>query len=95
MAAMSPPSTTSYTGASGLPVESAPALRPTILVVEDEPHIRELVCLHLDLENLAYVEATKGDAGLKLARERHFDLVILDLMLPGLDGVTVCRASIW
>ena len=92
MAAMSTPSTTSYTGASGLPVESAPALRPTILVVEDEPHIRELVCLHLDLENLAYVEAADGDAGLKLARERHFDLVILDLMLPGLDGVTVCRA---
>ena len=92
MAAMSTPSTTSYTGASGLPVESAPPLRPTILVVEDEPHIRELVCLHLDLENLAYVEAADGDAGLKLARKRHFDLVILDLMLPGLDGVTVCQA---
>ena len=89
---MPTPSTASYTGASGLPVKSALALRPTILVVEDEPHIRELVCLHLDLENLAYVEAADGDAGLKLARERHFDLVILDLMLPGLDGVTVCRA---
>jgi len=85
------PSTTSYTGASGLPVESAPALRPTILVVEDEPHIRELVCLHLDLENLAYVEAADGDAGLKLARERHFDLVILDLMLPRMNGYELCR----
>jgi DNA-binding response OmpR family regulator len=60
--------------------------------VEDEPHIRELVCLHLDLENLAYVEAAAGDAGLTLARGQYFDLVILDLMLPGLDGVTVCKA---
>ena len=89
---MPTPSATSYTGDSGLPVQSTPAPRPTILVVEDEPHIRELVCLHLDLEDLAYVQAAEGDAGLKLAREQHFDLVILDLMLPGLDGVTVCRA---
>ena len=66
--------------------------RPTVLVVEDEANIRELVCLHLDLEHLAYVEAAAGDIALKLAREQRFDLVILDLMLPGLDGVTVCRA---
>ena len=38
------------------------------------------------------MEAAEGDTGLRLAREQHFDLVILDLMLPGLDGVTVCRA---
>ena len=63
-----------------------------MLVVEDETSIRELVCLHLGLEQLRCAEAADGYAGLKLAREQKFDLVVLDLMLPGLDGVSVCRA---
>jgi DNA-binding response OmpR family regulator len=73
-------------------MESAATPRPTVLVVEDETNIRDLVCLHLGLEHLACVQAADGDTALKLARGQHFDLVILDLMLPGLDGVTVCRA---
>jgi DNA-binding response OmpR family regulator len=71
---------------------SAQPERPSVLVVEDEARIRELVSLHLQLEGLAPTEATDGDSGLSLARSRKFDLIILDLMLPGLDGVTVCRA---
>ncbi len=63
-----------------------------VLVVEDEQNIRELLCLHLRLEQLACVEAADGTAGLELARTQRFDLIVLDLMLPGLDGVTVCRA---
>jgi DNA-binding response OmpR family regulator len=63
-----------------------------VLVVEDETSIRELVCLHLGLERVQCVQAADGTAGLKLAREHRFDLVVLDLMLPGLDGVSVCRA---
>ena len=63
-----------------------------VLVVEDEVNIRELVALHLRLEQLTAVEAADGAAALELARARRFDLIILDLMLPGLDGVTVCRA---
>jgi two-component system OmpR family response regulator/two-component system alkaline phosphatase synthesis response regulator PhoP len=70
----------------------AESSRPNILVVEDESNIRELVSLHLRLEELLPVEAEDGTVGLELARNRHFDLVILDLMLPGIDGVTVCRA---
>ncbi|MGH9350495.1 MAG: response regulator transcription factor [Vicinamibacterales bacterium] len=66
--------------------------RPAVLVVEDEANIRELICLHLGLEHLECVQAPDGHAGLRLARAHHFDAVILDLMLPGLDGVTVCRA---
>ena len=66
--------------------------RPTVLVVEDEANIRELVGLHLRLEELIPVESCDGDSGLSAARARKFDLIILDLMLPGLDGVTVCRA---
>jgi DNA-binding response OmpR family regulator len=63
-----------------------------VLVVEDEANIRELVALHLRLETLTPIEAPDGTTGLELARTRPFDLIILDLMLPGLDGVTVCRA---
>lgn len=66
--------------------------RPTVLVVEDEANIRELVSLHLRLEELVPVEAADGDSGLALAKSRRFEMIILDLMLPGLDGVTVCRA---
>jgi len=66
--------------------------QPHILVVEDEANIRELVSLHLRLEDAVPVEAEDGRAALDLARQRRFDLVILDLMLPGLDGLTVCRA---
>jgi DNA-binding response OmpR family regulator len=72
-------------------VESHPG-PPNVLVVEDEANIRELLALHLRLEELTPVEAADGNAGLDLARARPFDLIVLDLMLPGLDGVTVCRA---
>ena len=65
---------------------------PQVLIVEDEPNIRELVALHLRLEHAEPVEAADGNSALDLARQRRFDLVILDLMLPGLDGMTVCRA---
>jgi two-component system OmpR family response regulator/two-component system alkaline phosphatase synthesis response regulator PhoP len=67
-------------------------MNPSVLVIEDEAHIRELVALHLRLEEMVPVEAADGNAGLEQARLRRFDLVILDLMLPGLDGVTLCRA---
>ena len=70
---------------------TAPA-HPQVLVVEDERNIRELVSLHLRLEHAEPVEAADGNTALDLARQRRFDLVILDLMLPGLDGMTVCRA---
>ncbi len=73
-------------------MEAGVSPRASVLVVEDETSIRELVCLHLGLERLQCVQAADGAAGLKLAREKRFDLVVLDLMLPGLDGVSVCRA---
>src|SRR5499427_6743146 len=63
-----------------------------VLVVEDDPHICELVLLHLRLEGLAPVSASDGTDGLHKARTELFDLIILDVMLPGLDGITVCRA---
>src|SRR5579871_260927 len=68
----------------------APARRA--LIVEDEPHIRELVRLHLGLEGLAVSEAATGDEALRRIESERFDLIVLDLMLPKVDGVTVCRA---
>ena len=73
-------------------MEAATTPRPVVLVVEDEQNIRDLLCLHLGLENYECVPCGDGEAALKLARARRFDVVILDLMLPGLDGVTVCKA---
>ena len=66
--------------------------QPSVLVVEDEANIRELVSLHLRLEHAVPVEAADGPSALELARERRFDLIILDLMLPGIDGLALCRA---
>ena len=73
-------------------MEQTPAVRPVVLVVEDEANIRELVTLHLRLENIDAVEAADGLAGLDQSRARRFDAIVLDLMLPGLDGLTLCRA---
>ena len=66
--------------------------RGTVLVVEDEPHIRDLVCLHLQVEGFTCVPAKTGTDALDLADRRPFDLIVLDLMLPGVDGLSVCRA---
>jgi two-component system OmpR family response regulator/two-component system alkaline phosphatase synthesis response regulator PhoP len=65
---------------------------PRILVVEDEPNIRDLVCLHLSLEGHECVPVADGKEAMSLATEKLFDLIILDLMLPGVDGVTITRA---
>jgi DNA-binding response OmpR family regulator len=66
--------------------------RGTVLVVEDEKAIRDLLRLHLDLARFEVREASDGRRGLDLARAERFDVIILDVMLPGLDGVTLCRA---
>jgi DNA-binding response OmpR family regulator len=72
------------------PDAAAPPRR--VLVVEDEPNIRELVVFHLGLDGFSVVEARAGDEALRLVESDRFDLVVLDLMLPKIDGLTVCRA---
>lgn len=61
------------------------------LIVEDESSIREIVRLHLSLAGFETEEAGDGHAALSLLRSNRFDLVVLDVMLPGVDGVTLCR----
>lgn len=64
---------------------------PEILVVEDEPDIRRLIVHHLDREGFRPRTAATGLEALREVRARPPDLVILDLMLPELDGLEVCR----
>jgi DNA-binding response OmpR family regulator len=66
--------------------------RQRVLVVEDEAPIRELLRLHLSLEGFDVEEVGEGKSALRLTREEKFHLLILDVMLPGLDGVLLCRA---
>ena len=61
-------------------------------MVEDDPSIRELLQLHLGLAGFTVEDEADGRRALDLARERPFDLLVLDVMLPGLDGVSLCRA---
>jgi two-component system, OmpR family, response regulator len=63
-----------------------------VLVVEDEAHIRELIQLHLGLEGLEIEAVADGQDALARAASQSFDLIILDLMLPGVDGISICRA---
>jgi DNA-binding response OmpR family regulator len=71
---------------------SRPRPGARVLLVEDDEHIRELVELHLQLEGLTVVSTGDGNDALTRARAESFELIVLDVMLPGLDGVTVCRA---
>lgn len=63
----------------------------TVLIVEDDPHALELVRLYLDQDGHQVLVARDGIEGLRLAREAAPDLIVLDLMLPGIDGTEVCR----
>ena len=63
----------------------------TVLILEDDPHTVEVVQLYLRRDGHHVLSATDGIAGLSLAREAQPDLIILDLMLPGMDGLEICR----
>ena len=63
-----------------------------VLVVEDDQAIRELISLHLKLEGYGVVPSADGSEALRLARAERFDLIVLDIMLPGLDGISVLGA---
>src|ERR1700712_5408994 len=64
-----------------------------ILVVEDDSHIADLICLHLRDEHFEVVHSADGDEGLRLLEQGGWDALILDLMLPGVDGLEICRRA--
>ncbi|MDR2161163.1 MAG: response regulator transcription factor [Desulfovibrio sp.] len=63
----------------------------TLLIVEDEEDIREMLALHLQQEGFKVMDAANGEQALELARHTLPDCLLLDLMLPGMDGLAVCR----
>jgi DNA-binding response OmpR family regulator len=63
-----------------------------VLVVEDEVNIRELVSLHMRHEGYACDGVGDGKTALARAEAQRYDLMVLDVMLPGLDGLSLCRA---
>lgn len=65
--------------------------REKILVVDDESDILELIRYNLSREGYQVETAATGEAAVKFVKERQVDLVVLDLMLPGIDGLDVCR----
>lgn len=63
----------------------------TILIVEDEAALRETIEYNLQREGYAVITAADGEIGLDLARQHAPDMILLDIMLPGLDGIELCR----
>ncbi|MCP3736238.1 response regulator transcription factor [Sphingomonas sp. RP10(2022)] len=63
----------------------------TVLIVDDDPHIRQLLVFALDKAGLATLEAADGEAGLAMAEAHGPSLVVLDINMPRMDGLEVCR----
>ena len=63
-----------------------------ILIAEDEAKLREVLCDYFRSKGEIPVEAADGVKALELSEEQEFDAVLLDIMMPGLDGLSVCRA---
>lgn len=64
----------------------------TILIVEDEPNIVDILSFNLMKEGYETIEAYDGTTGLQLAKEQNPDLILLDVMLPGINGFEICKA---
>ena len=64
----------------------------TILVIDDEKDLQELVRYNLEKEHYDVIVASDGRTGLDIALRHRPDLVVLDLMMPGIDGLEVCRS---
>lgn len=64
-----------------------------ILIVEDDAHIAELLQLHLRDEGYAVTHAADGNEGIRRLEQDHWDALVLDLMLPGVDGLEICKRA--
>lgn len=69
----------------------AAAKRRVVLVVDDDDMIRRLVRTVLEADDLEVVEAPNGDRALEMVASEHPAVVVLDIMMPGINGVEVCR----
>src|ERR1019366_4470353 len=69
----------------------APAVKPTVLVIDDELQIRRLLRVCLDADGYRVLEAATGEEGISEAAQHRPDVVVLDLGLPDMDGMTVLK----
>lgn len=67
-------------------------LKPRIMLVEDEIHLARGICFNLEQDGYAVSHFDRGEAALEALRVERCDLIILDVMLPGMDGFQVCKA---
>ncbi len=65
--------------------------KKVILVVDDEKPIRDILVYNLQKEGYETIEAEDGETAIKVALDRRVDLILLDIMLPKVDGLTVCQ----
>lgn len=65
--------------------------KPSLLLVEDEESLRETIKLNLELEGYEVTTVDNGPDVLKAVKNEYFDLIVLDIMLPEMDGITVCE----
>lgn len=66
--------------------------RPRIMLVEDEIHLARGICFNLELDGYVVSHFDRGETALEALRVERCDLIILDVMLPGMDGFQVCKA---
>lgn len=70
---------------------NAEMAKKTILVVDDEKPIVDILTYNLQKEGYSTLEANDGEEAIKIATEKKPDLILLDIMLPKVDGLTVCK----
>jgi CheY-like chemotaxis protein len=75
-----------------LRLEAAEHSTPCVLVIDDDPATRLLYAINLELEGLRVIEASDGRSGLDRAREERPDLILTDVMMPGIDGFELAEA---
>lgn len=85
------PKSTSPLSSAAKAQTAGPSPPPSVLVVEDEQDIRELVSYHLFKEGYQVSGVASGEEALRTVQSQTPDLILLDLMLPGMDGLTLCR----
>jgi two-component system phosphate regulon response regulator PhoB len=74
-----------------MPENDIPQTKQSVLIVEDEDDIRELLSYHLEKEGYEVSSVPSGERALELLNAQQPDLILLDVMLPGMDGLTVCQ----
>ncbi len=71
--------------------DTPPQVRRQVLIVDDEAHIRDVLARYLEAEGFRVIEASDGVSALQIIEKHSIDLIVLDLLLPGMDGHEVCQ----